>query len=256
MGTETSFHPYPLVLKTFANPALAILSVNSERDLFAATRKLKPSDKEFLKGLSINEKASASTLQGWMRILWHVARGSWTMHIEPGSGQSRWPSLTTVQEYGTLRAAFRNNNFDIGDKTQAMFGEISRLNHACVPNTQGNFNTHLAAFTIHALRAIEPEEEITLSYIETYATTRRQRQHSLRVGYGFECGCAACDMSKKRARDGERRRVVLRERLERMYAWQKEGGGKRDLVAELELLREMMGTFEAEGLAGRELGTM
>ena len=63
-------------------------------------------------------------------------------------------------------------------------------------------------------------------------------------------------MSKKRARDGERRRVVLRERLERMYAWQKQGGGKRDLVAELELLREMMGTFEAEVLAGRELGTM
>jgi hypothetical protein len=233
-----------------------LFSVNSERDLFAATRKLVAEDKEFLKGLSVNENAAASTLQEWVRIMWHVARGSWTMTVEPGSGHSRWPGLTTVQEYQALRAAFRNNNFDIGDKTQAVFKEISRLNHACIPNTQGNFNTNLGAFTIHSLRPIEPDEEITLSYIETYATTRRQRQNSLRAGYGFECGCAACDMSRKRARDGERRRVVLRERLERMYAWQKEGGGKRDLVSELELLKEMIGTFEAEGLAGRELGTM
>ena len=233
-----------------------LLSVNSETDLFAATRRLTPEDRAYLEGLSINENASDSTLQGWIRILWHVVRGSWTMPIEPNSGQSRWPSLTTVQEYQALRAAFRNNNFDIGDKTQAVFREFSRFNHACVPNTQGNFNTALSAFTVHSLRAIEPEEEITLSYIETYATTRGQRQHSLQSGYGFECGCAACDMSKKRARDGERRRVALRERLGRMYAWQKEGGGKRDLRSELELLREMIGVFEAEGLSGRELGTM
>lgn len=226
-----------------------LLTVNSERDLFAATRNLSRENREYLTTLSVNENnASGSTLQEWVRMIWHVIQGS-------RATNSGLPGLSTLREYQTLLAAFRNNNFDIGDKTQAMFKEISRVNHACVPNTQGNFNTNLGAFTIHSLKPIEADEEITVSYVETYATVRQSRQNALYAGYGFECECLACDLSRKSARDGERKRAALKERLQRLHAWQKEGG-KRDYDSEMELLKEMINVFEHEGLAGRELGTM
>lgn len=226
-----------------------IFTVKSERDLFAATRKITASDVDFLKGLSINEThPPGSTLQEWLRMMWHVIRGS-------RATNSGIPGLNTLREYQSLLAAFRNNNFDIGDNNQAVFREISRLNHSCVPNTQGNFNTNINAFTIHSLRPIEAEEEITVSYLEVFATVLKTRQSALYGNYGFECVCPACDMSKKRARDGERKRVALKERLQRMAQWQKEGG-KRDQGAEMELLLELIRFFENEGLAGRELGTM
>lgn len=226
-----------------------VFTVKSERDLFAATRNLAPSDFEFLKGLSVNDgRAPGSTLQEWVRMIWHVMQGSW-------ASKSGMPGPSTLREHQSLLAAFRNNNFDIGDKTQGVFREISRLNHACVPNTQGNFNTNVGAFTVHSLRPIEQDEEITVSYLEVFATVRQTRQDALHAGYGFECACPACDMTKKRARDGERKRVTINERLQQMHVWQKEGG-KRDHVAEMELLKELIKFFENEGLAGRELGTM
>lgn len=221
-----------------------ILTVKTERDLFAATQKLDPKDREFLAGLSINElQAQRSTLQSWAKITWDVARGSGGI-----------PSLVAVKGHAQILAAFKNNNFAITSTAQALFHDISRLNHACIPNTQGNFNSILGKFTIHSLRAIEAEEELTLSYLEPFATVREQRQAKLKEGYGFECACPACDLGKKRARDGERRRQGLKERLERMMVWQREG--KRDFGSEHELLLEVIRVFEAEGLAGRELGTM
>ena len=226
-----------------------VFALKSERDLFAATRQIPTSDLEFLKGLSVNEhNPPGSTLQEWLRIIWHVIQGSRV-------AKSGLPTLSTFREYQSLLAAFRNNNFDIGDSRQAVFREISRLNHGCVPNTQGNFNTNINAFTIHSLRPIEAEEEITVSYLEMFATVRETRQSALYGGYGFACTCPACDMTKKRARDGERKRVALKERLQRMHQWQKEGG-RRDHDAEMELLKELIKFFGSEGLAGRELGTM
>lgn len=226
-----------------------ILTVKSERDLFAATRNITPSDREVLQTLSVNENtAPGSTLQEWIRMTWHMIQGSRVT-------KCGMPGFSDLREYQALLAVFRNNNFDIGNKTQAVFKEISRLNHSCVPNTQGNFNSNLGAFTIHSLKPIEADEEITLSYVETYATVRQSRQNALYAHYGFECACPACDMGKKRARDGERKRVALRERLQQLHAWQKEGG-KRDYDSEMELLGDMIRVFEDEGLAGRELGTM
>jgi hypothetical protein len=226
-----------------------IFTLKSERDLFAATRALLPSDLQALKELSVNEQhPPGSTLQEWLRMIWHVIQGS-------RAARSGLPTLSTLREYQPILAAFRNNNFDIGDNRQAVFREISRVNHACVPNTQGNFNTNINAFTIHSLRPIEAEEEITVSYLEMFATTREIRQSALYRGYGFECTCPACDMTKKRARDGERKRVMLKERLYSMHQLQKEGG-KRDHNAEMELLKELIKFSETEGLAGRELGTM
>ena len=221
-----------------------IFTVRTERDVFAASKNISIADRDFINGLTINQNAPGSTIQQWIKDIWDVTRGTGSL-----------PKWSTVLEYQHLLARFKNNNFDIGDRTQAIFRDVSRLNHACVPNTQGNYNSNIKAFTIHTLRPIEPDEEITISYIEMFAMPRETRQNALLRGYGFECGCPACDMGKKRARDGERKRVALKERLARMHAWQKESG-KRDYASEMELLGEMIKVFEAEGLAGRELGTM
>ncbi|KAK5134688.1 hypothetical protein LTR08_006203 [Meristemomyces frigidus] len=165
------------------------------------------------------------------------------------------PYLQSFRGYPTVLNLFRNNNFDLGNGTQAVFGEISRLNHACVPNAQGNFNASLGSFTIHAVRPIEADEEITLSYLVEHGALSASRQSRLTDHYGFLCDCPACDMGSERGRKGEERRTRMQARLHEHA----EGVAKRelpDLVAELEVMLEMVQMYEAEGIAGRELATM
>ena len=232
-----------------------VFTVKSERDVYLATRDLLPEDRDYLMQLSLNEAARSPHVE-WVRAAWHVMRGALTPGAQKEqSGNNARLGLGTITEYMTLLAAFRNNNFDVGNNTQAVFRDISRFNHSCVPNTQGNFNSNLGRFTIHALRPIKEKEEITVSYLELHGATRNVRQALLGKGYGFKCGCPVCDPNTQRGRDGERRRVEMRERLQKyaQEASQREG---QDYAAELEMLLEVIGLFEKEGLAGRELGTM
>ena len=65
----------------------------------------------------------------------------------------------------------------------------SKLNHSCVPNcthyTRGNL------LYVRTLRDIEPEEELTISYTELFAS-RATRHSKLYDKYAFSCGCRRC----------------------------------------------------------------
>lgn len=232
-----------------------IFTVKSEPDVYLATRSLSPDARQRLMQLSVSDK-NRSPLSLWLEAAWHVVRGTLKSASETGSNTSTTRlGLRTIAEHKILLSVFRNNNFDIGDRIQAIFHDISRLNHSCVPNTQGNFNSNIGCFTIHALRPIEEKEQITASYLELHGAVRQIRQALLWNGYGFECDCPVCDKNTPRGRDSERRRAGLRERLARFanHASQRE---RQDHASELEMLLEVIRLFEHEGLAGRELGTM
>jgi len=68
----------------------------------------------------------------------------------------------------------------------------SLFNHSCSPNVEPVFphNNHIIAFK--ALRDIQKNEQLTISYIDSINLSYQERQHSLLHGYGFQCQCEKC----------------------------------------------------------------
>lgn len=216
-------------------------TVASDRDIYPALRELSIKDRAYIAQLSTNPAIKPSLLS-WFEPLSHVYR----------SGGDR--SLA-VGEYKRLLAAFRNNSFNIGNETRAIFHDISRINHSCLPNAQGNFNPSIASFTIHAVKPIDANDEISISYLDEHGALKLTRQARLQQDYGFECRCAACDTSTTRGMEGERRRKAFQSKL-KAFVDNRAQRKERDLKGELEMLQMLIRLFEQEGLAGRELASM
>ena len=219
-----------------------MFAVQSERDVYPATQTMSISDKHWIKQLSVSSDRTPSLLERAQAAV-DIART-----------RSR-PTSDVVSEHLSLLAAFRNNNFDIGNGTQALFRDACRLNHSCIPNSQANLNSATGRFTIHATRAIEDKEEITISYLDEHGAAKDARQSRLQSGYGFTCDCPACDLITPRGQRGEQRRLQLSKHLG-LFATRASLGEDPGDAAELRLLEDVIELFELEGLAGRELATM
>ncbi|KAL0943241.1 set domain-containing protein 5 [Colletotrichum truncatum] len=182
--------------------------------------------------LSLSINPSKSGVLSWTESLW----------------QSKTTPGRTVLNH-TILNIFRNNNFDIGNQIQALFPQVARLNHSCVPNAQGNFNKKLDAFTIHATRDIKPDEEITISYLDEHLGLRHSRQSVLQNGYGFTCDCTACNSSTADA--GEARRIEVARKLERFAELASE-----DPNDEFEMMLTLLEAYDVEKIRGREVATI
>ncbi|TQN65133.1 SET domain-containing protein 5 [Colletotrichum shisoi] len=239
--------PIPRGRRILAEEALlTVPSSDNGGSLLRRARLLSDADRALLLALSSNPGKSG--VLSWLESLW----------------RSRSVPARTAANHAVLNI-FRNNNFDIGGRTRALFPRVARLNHACVPNAQGNFNAALRAFTVHATRDIRADEEITISYLDEHLGLRDARQSALREGYGFACGCAACGgggrgdggnssadaTSGDDGDDGEARRAEIGRRLERFAE-----AGSADPADELEMMTALLGAYDAEGIRGREVSTM
>ncbi|KAF6808390.1 TPR domain-containing protein [Colletotrichum musicola] len=182
--------------------------------------------------LSLSSNPSKSGVLSWAESLW----------------QSRSAPGRTALNHAILNI-FRNNNFDIGGSVRALFPGVARLNHSCVPNAQGNFNGNLGQFTVHATRDIAADEEVTISYLDEHLGLQEARMGSLKDGYGFDCGCPACDPKTSEA--GEARRAEVARRLGEFAETASE-----DPRDEMEVMIELLEAYEAEGIRGREVATM
>ncbi|KAH4926535.1 hypothetical protein HBI23_155750 [Parastagonospora nodorum] len=86
------------------------------------------------------------------------------------------------------------NNFDTtidGVSQQALFPEIAMMNHDCRPNAAYFWDEDMMTHYVHALRDIQPGEEITITYIDN-EKDRKTRNTRLKKNWGFDCGCSAC----------------------------------------------------------------
>ena len=78
----------------------------------------------------------------------------------------------------------------------AVFAQLSRFNHACVPNTFPAWNALLGQQTVHALRDIAPGEELCIAYVAgAEAGHRDARQALLLRKYKFACDCVTCSLT-------------------------------------------------------------
>lgn len=93
-----------------------------------------------------------------------------------------------------------SNMFNLNDH-MAVFVKISRINHSCKPNSYYNF--YDGTMNVFAAREIEPNEELTISYLDDFQT-KEERQKHLRDNYGFECHCELCSRNTSDSREAER----------------------------------------------------
>lgn len=75
-----------------------------------------------------------------------------------------------------------------------LFLEASRINHSCQPNAQHAWNDDLGHLTVHALRDIEADREITISYISGVSPGYAERQRHLMDAFSFACACELCSL--------------------------------------------------------------
>uniref|UniRef100_L2G2P2 Set domain-containing protein 5 n=1 Tax=Colletotrichum fructicola (strain Nara gc5) TaxID=1213859 RepID=L2G2P2_COLFN len=171
-------------------------------------------------------------------------------HALPTAGQKSLLSLSlNPGKAGVLSWAESLWQSKTSPGRTALFPQVARLNHSCVPNAQGNFNKKLDAFTVHATRDIKPEEEITISYLDEHLGLRQARQDHLQDGYGFLCDCSACDPKTSEA--GEARRAEIAAKLQQFAE-----AASEDPRAEFELMLALVKAYDMEGIRGREAATM
>jgi hypothetical protein len=65
------------------------------------------------------------------------------------------------------------------------------MNHDCRPNANYFFDRDTFTHQVHAVRAIYPGEEITISYINPIQS-REKRLKALKRSWGFDCRCSQC----------------------------------------------------------------
>ncbi|CAJ2501395.1 Uu.00g042480.m01.CDS01 [Anthostomella pinea] len=158
---------------------------------------------------------------------------------------------------------FRNNNFGLSDDagTRAVFETVARINHSCVPNSQGNFHTGIGQFVVHALRPIPCGDEITISYLDDQLAGGEARREHLEEGYGFTCACSLCGGGSSITAKSESRRADLQRDLGVFAEAKAARDGQTavtdaDADVELVMMNTLIAAYEAEGLAGRELATI
>ncbi|KAF3915226.1 hypothetical protein ABW20_dc0108873 [Dactylellina cionopaga] len=128
-----------------------------------------------------------STSSGWMDML----RACTDDDISEG-----WDAV--IQEYELAWSIYKTNRFtcktlDGAKKGLGLFPLSARLNHSCVPNVFHRYSPSIDRLTIHALRDIQPGEELFTSYIDIcHPTVKRQQMLN---HWGFRCGCTACESS-------------------------------------------------------------
>ncbi len=218
--------------------------IREDSDLYPALTHISEEDRKYVTQLSVHATNKPGAWD-WMEASWHVA----------GRSLSSKPNRPSRAEYQTLLAAFRNNNFDIGGGSRAIFRDICMLNHSCHYNAQGNYNEAIGSLTIHAVKPIDTDDEITISYLVEHGATRDLRQARLHQGYGFECKCPACDLTSTNSEEREAARREVRREVAGL-AQSTTQGTEPNTKAELDVVMKLIQMFESEGLVGRELATM
>jgi hypothetical protein len=89
----------------------------------------------------------------------------------------------------------KTNMLPLGDSNSGgLFLEASRINHSCQPNAQHTWNDDFGQLTVHALRDIEADSEITISYISGISPGYAERQRHLMNTFSFACSCELCSL--------------------------------------------------------------
>jgi len=125
-------------------------------------------------------------------------------HLPPARSQAFFTLPTTLDRdrKTPIRDIFQTNALPLGpcvpvpssepDMAYGVFTTLSRLNTSCTPNAAATWNDATQRMSLHALRPIATNEEITIPYGQPLFATRAERRSYLKRTRGFDCICRAC----------------------------------------------------------------
>lgn len=115
------------------------------------------------------------------------------------------PYSNAAERYlGIIRTVSLPMEDSNGNDTGGVFLEASRINHACDNNAQKHWNSNIRRHTVHALRDIEKDEEITVHYIGVHGK-REARQAALKAKFNFVCSCRLCSLPLAQRQESDKR---------------------------------------------------
>lgn len=92
-----------------------------------------------------------------------------------------------------------------------LFADLSRFNHSCNPNLQDSWQDDDGVEVVHAVRDIEPGEELCISYVDLYRT-RDERQLDLTWRYNmFDCLCPVCRLEGQEQKQSDQNRMQMQQ---------------------------------------------
>ncbi|OCT46790.1 hypothetical protein CLCR_01966 [Cladophialophora carrionii] len=133
------------------------------------------------------------------------------------------------------------NGFDmkLGDLMHpAVFPEASRYNHACAPNAQYFLSASMLTHYVHAVRPIQKDEEITISYAPPLRLHADRQKHFQSI-FQFTCTCPRCSRTVQESDKATQDIATLQ--------WELSQGTAPGSVKKAEQLVDL---YRAEGLDG------
>ena len=109
-------------------------------------------------------------------------------------------------EDGPELGIVRTNALPLGSDatTGGIFLNSSRINHSCDPTAQNTWNENLQRITIHAIRDIAKDDEITIFYLNS-RRNRGSRLFDLQTKFRFTCSCSLCSLSDNQRKISDER---------------------------------------------------
>ncbi|XP_067844728.1 histone-lysine N-methyltransferase SMYD3 isoform X1 [Heptranchias perlo] len=107
------------------------------------------------------------------------------------------PGLNLLHLFGQVTCnCFTISNGEMQEVGVGLYPSMSLLNHSCDPNSVIVFEGK--QLQLHAVRQIQADEELTVSYIDVMATSQ-ERRRQLEKQYCFTCDCNRCETADKDA---------------------------------------------------------
>ncbi|KAI0126750.1 hypothetical protein BJ170DRAFT_417620 [Xylariales sp. AK1849] len=134
-------------------------------------------------------------------------------------------------------AIFYTNNAQMGSNGEygsGIFPTFSRINHSCIPNASWTYNHDLGMMTVHAMKDILPEEEITITYVQDQEHLPYVQRAELLEDWGFKCDCPACYGTRYETHEILRQRIMD---LHRAFADYEEQRDDNSLHGPLSVIR-------------------
>ena len=109
----------------------------------------------------------------------------------PRIEQRKYMSLSCPKRSDTsfVLSIYEANCYEMGAGT-CICVDAARINHSCIPNAHYSRNNNIKRETVHAMKDIFKDEEITISYCSAIRTPDDLKRDL--EPYVFSCSCPAC----------------------------------------------------------------
>ncbi|KAF4629061.1 hypothetical protein G7Y89_g9088 [Cudoniella acicularis] len=190
------------------------------------------------------ERAVASQLQGIPKAAKDVIN-KMNNHY-PYTDTEQFAAYESTPVTGTIKThAIPFTVDELGERADwiGIFPTISWINHSCHPNVQQSWNSALKAVTLHTIRDVEEDEELTISYIPG----GRINTSYLYNVFNFRCSCTWCMLPDEDRQHSDRNRFRISSLRQRLPE-------EKIIPAALKIAHELVDLLEEEGMMDFNLG--